>query len=101
VIDLAAAGRLVPVGQKLMAQAARDDVVRRLPDIVELVIGAAAVRASVASWRHSWSGSAELVGRDGQPLDLEQVAALALQAETAGRARERLAALGIPTGHIV
>ena len=53
------------------------------------------MQAGIARWRHSWSGPAELVGRDDQVLDLAPVATAALQPETVGAARARLAEIGV------
>ena len=64
-------------------------------DLLELLVSQAAVQAGIARWRHSWSGPAELVGRDDQVLDLTPVASAALQPETVGAARARLAEIGV------
>jgi hypothetical protein len=55
----------------------------------------AALNSGVAGWRHSWSGAAELVGRDGFALPLARVAEDAVWPRTAYRAWEWLAATGI------
>jgi Zn-dependent protease with chaperone function len=70
----------------------------RVCEVLTLVLALAALDSGAARWRHSWTGTAELVGADGGHLDLGALAALAGDARTVGAARERLAALGIDLG---
>ena len=62
---------------------------------MELLIGQAAVQAGIARWRHSWSGPAELVGRDDRVLDVAPVAIAAVQPGTVGAVRAWLAEIGV------
>ncbi|WP_456789153.1 M48 family metallopeptidase [Cellulomonas sp. P5_C5] len=89
VLDAVAGGSRAALEKDLGTQG--DD----LADLLELLVSQAAVQAGIARWRHSWSGPAQLVGRDDQVLDLAPVAAAALQPETVGSARARLAELGV------
>ncbi|KQY22966.1 hypothetical protein ASD16_10210 [Cellulomonas sp. Root485] len=89
VLDVIAGGRRAALEKDLGTE---DD---QLADLLELLVSQAAVQAGVARWRHSWSGPAELVGRDDQVLDLSPVASAALLPETVGAARARLAEIGV------
>ncbi|GIG21965.1 hypothetical protein Cch01nite_26890 [Cellulomonas chitinilytica] len=98
VLDLVAAGRLDLVLRGLgFDPAAGPDEDGDTPAGLTLgvVIGSAAVQAGVGTWRHSWSGPAVLVGRDGEPLALDGVVALAAVPGSVPAARAALAGLGI------
>ncbi|QCB92452.1 M48 family metallopeptidase [Cellulomonas shaoxiangyii] len=62
---------------------------------LHVVVRAAAAQAGAARWQHSWSGSAELVGRDGAPFPVEDVVTAAAGPGGAPAARTLLAALGV------
>ena len=64
VLDVVAGGRRAELEKDLGTEGAQ------LADLLELLVSQAAVQAGMARWRHSWSGPAELVGRDEQVLDL-------------------------------
>ncbi|KQT02027.1 M48 family metallopeptidase [Cellulomonas sp. Leaf395] len=89
VLDVVAGGRRAELEKDLGTEG------DQLADLLELLVSQAAVQAGIARWRHSWSGPAELVGRDEQVLDLAPVATAALQPETVAAARARLAEIGV------
>ncbi len=95
VLDLAADGRLAKAVETIFPEVPPDEAARRIDELVTLVVALAALRTGGARWRHSWTGSAELVTPDGRHLDLARVAALSTDPATAATARERLAELGI------
>lgn len=96
VLDLVAAGRGDDLARAVGfdTDVAPDDD-RPVPMLLRVVLGSAAVQAGVARWRHSWSGPAVLVGRDGQPLDLDALADLAADPAQAGAVREHLVRLDV------
>ncbi len=64
--------------------------------LLDSAISVALVRAGAASWRHSWSEPAVLVGQDGRPVAVEELVRQALQGpESVGRLRVHLRQLGV------
>ena len=74
---------------------AAEETAARVTDLIALLLALAALNGGVARWRHSWTGTAELVAIDGSHFDVVGPAELAADPATVGEARERLAALGI------
>jgi hypothetical protein len=66
-----------------------------MAELITLLLALAALRSGAARWRHSWTGTAELVAPDGGHLDLGGPAALAADPATVEQAYARLAELGI------
>ncbi|MBE1492053.1 M48 family metallopeptidase [Plantactinospora soyae] len=98
-LDLVEAGRLVELAQPLLPSATRREVAEKFAPMLVPLLTLAAQRSGVVQWRHSWSGPPELLGvRDGRPLDLAELARLAVVPETTARARHWLAALGVDLG---
>jgi Zn-dependent protease with chaperone function len=95
VFDLAADGRLAEVAKTVFGELPAEETAEHIAGLITLLLALAALNSGVARWRHSWSGTAELVAMDGSHLDLGGPAALAGDPATVGAARERLAALGI------
>jgi Zn-dependent protease with chaperone function len=95
VLDLAADGRLRKAAETVFPDLAPDETAARIGELVTLLLALAALRAGVGRWRHSWTGSAELVTPDGGHLDLGGLARLAIDPATVATARERLSAMGI------
>jgi len=100
-LDIVAANRLGTAAESLFPDATRREVPKRFIDTMGMLIALAAIRSNVAYWRHSWSGPARLVGRDGEPLPTAEIAARAVSPQTVGEARAWLAHLGIDTGSAV
>ena len=89
-----------PAGQTLAEEALAEETpaeetAARVTDLIALLLALAALHGGVGRWRHSWTGTAELVAIDGSHLDVVGPAELAADPATVGEARERLAALGI------
>ena len=95
VLELAADGRLHKAAESVFAGRPADETAGRISELVTLLIALAALRSGAARWRHSWTGTAELVAPDGAHLDLGGLAALAVDPATITTARERLTELGI------
>ena len=95
VLDLAEDGRLRKVAETVFPDMPPDETERRITELVTLLLALAALRSDAARWRHSWTGTAELVAADGGHLDLGAVATLVTDPATVGAARERLLALRI------
>jgi Zn-dependent protease with chaperone function len=95
VLDLAADGRLRKVAEAVFPELPPDETDGRVAELLTLLLALAALRSGAARWRHSWTGTAELVAADGGHLDLGGVAALAADPGTVATARERLTELGI------
>jgi hypothetical protein len=94
-LDLAADGRLRKFAETVFPDLPADETAGRIAELVTLLLALAALRSGVARWRHSWTGTAELVAVDGAHLDLGALAALVADPATVATARQRLAALGI------
>ena len=89
------ADRLDEVAERFFPDADRKEALKRFADPVEALLQLAAINSQQAYWRHSWSGPAELVGRDGAPVDLEEIAAEAVWPETAYQAWHALASMQV------
>ncbi|MEV4706476.1 M48 family metallopeptidase [Actinoplanes sp. NPDC049316] len=95
VLELAGDGRLRKIAETVFPGLPADETAYRVIDLVTLLLALAALRSGAARWRHSWTGTAELVAADGSHLDLGGLAAMAVDPATVATAREKLAALGI------
>ncbi|GGQ77835.1 hypothetical protein GCM10010166_54790 [Couchioplanes caeruleus subsp. azureus] len=95
VLDLAGEGRLRELAESVFPGLPADETAARVADLVTLLLALAALRSGAARWRHSWTGTAELVAPDGAHLNLGELAALAADPDTVATVRERLADLGI------
>ncbi|MEV6493551.1 peptidase, partial [Actinoplanes sp. NPDC051633] len=95
VLDLAAEGKLREVAGTVFPEMPAEETEARIAELITLLLALAALRSDAARWRHSWTGTAELVARDGSHLDLGAIAAKVADPRTVGAARDRLAALGI------
>ncbi|AGZ39676.1 hypothetical protein AFR_06935 [Actinoplanes friuliensis DSM 7358] len=95
VLDLASDGRLHKAAESVFTGLSAEETASRVAELVTLLLALAALHSDAARWRHSWTGTAELVAADGAHLDLGGLAALASDPATVGTARERLAELGI------
>jgi Zn-dependent protease with chaperone function len=95
VLDLAADGRLGKVAEAIFPDRPPDETAARMGELITLLLALAALRSGAARWRHSWTGTAELVAPDGGHLDLGGPAALATDPGTVEQAYARLAELGI------
>jgi hypothetical protein len=95
VLDLVADGRLPKAAEVVFAGLPPAETSERITDLIALLLALAALRSRAARWRHSWSGTAELVAIDGAYLDLAQPAMLGADPATVDQARARLSDLGI------
>ncbi|MFI5492974.1 M48 family metalloprotease [Actinoplanes sp. NPDC051859] len=95
VLDLAGDGRLHTLAESVFPGMTAAETSARIGDLVTLLLALAALRSGVARWRHSWTGTAELVTASGHPLNLGELTALAIAPPTVATARDRLAELGI------
>ncbi|MEU7801976.1 M48 family metallopeptidase [Micromonospora arborensis] len=102
VLDLVSSGRLGEFAEQFFSDATRKEASVRFAGPMETLLDNAAVRSGQAHWQLSWSGPAQLVGPDGQPWDLAEIAKLAVAPQTLDVALARLAELGIdPSGATV
>ncbi|MHA7133289.1 M48 family metalloprotease [Oerskovia turbata] len=95
VLDLVREGRLGALVREFVPDVAEDDLAEAFAPSMETLLGTAAVASGAATWRLSWSGPAELVGPDGEPIPLADVSRLALDPAGVDEAVARLTALGI------
>ncbi|HEX5542995.1 MAG TPA: M48 family metallopeptidase [Micromonospora sp.] len=95
VLDLVEENRLGEFATRFFSDLPAEEAAQRFAEPMELLLQSAAVACDVAHWRHSWSGPAELVGVDGELLELDEIAALAVSPQTLEKARRHLAELGI------
>ncbi|MGX6602293.1 M48 family metalloprotease [Micromonosporaceae bacterium Da 78-11] len=95
VLDLAADGRLQKAAETVFGNLPAEETTDHITGLITLLLALAALNSGAARWRHSWTGTAELVASDGSHLDLGGPAGLAGDPATVGQARERLAELGI------
>ncbi len=98
VFDLIAAGRLIEIGQPLFPDATRREVGSLFAEPLESLLQLAASRSGVARWRHSWSGPAEFLDRNGVPPPLDEIAKLAVSSGGLDKALAELDQLGIEIG---
>ncbi|MEU8190018.1 M48 family metallopeptidase [Micromonospora carbonacea] len=95
VLDLVRAGRLGEFATQFLAVGPHREAAARFAGPMESLLVDAALVAGRARFRLSWSGPAELVGADGEPWDLTEVAKLAVDPATLDEALARLAELGV------
>jgi hypothetical protein len=95
VLELANADRLAPVAGAMLGEQDPQAALKGFAEPMETLMRLAAVNSGVGYWRHSWTGPAELVGRDGVPLPLEQLAGQAVWPQTAYQAWRQLASWGV------
>ncbi|KXK63296.1 HtpX-like protease [Micromonospora rosaria] len=98
VLDLVRHNRLGEFAEQFFAQATRREAAQHFADPMELLLVNAAVRSSRAHWQLSWSSPARLVGPAGEPVDLADIAKLAVSPQTLDDALARLAELGVDPG---
>ncbi|GAA4933809.1 M48 family metallopeptidase [Actinoplanes utahensis] len=95
IFQLVAAGRLGDLAAEFFPDATREEAAIAFAEPMDTLITLAAVRSGVVGWQHSWTAPARLIGRDGRPADLEEIARLAVAPETVDTARQHLAAIGV------
>ncbi|WP_422736807.1 M48 family metallopeptidase [Micromonospora sp. WMMD729] len=95
VLELVKSGRLGEFAEQFFDDATRKEAAARFAGPMETLLDNAAVRSGGAHWQLSWSGPAQLVGPDGQPWDLAEIAKLAVAPQTLDVALARLAELGV------
>ncbi|MFF3864786.1 M48 family metallopeptidase [Micromonospora sp. NPDC001898] len=102
VLDLVRAGRLGEFAEQFYSDSSREEAAARFAGPMNSLLVNAAIRAGQAHWELSWSAPARLVGRDGEPWDLNEIAKLAVDPETLDEALARLAEAGVdPAGATV
>ncbi|KUL30535.1 M48 family metallopeptidase [Actinoplanes awajinensis] len=95
VLELAADGRLKTAAATIFPGLSPEETADRIVDLLSLMLALAALRSDVARWRHNWTGTAELVARDGNHLNLTDVAAAAADPEQAEAVRAYLTQIGV------
>ncbi|WP_405095280.1 M48 family metallopeptidase [Micromonospora sp. NBC_01412] len=100
-LDLFAADRYAELAHALAPDAPGEDGLWALSAAFEGAVEAAAADSGAAFWRHSWSGQPQLLTVSGVELPLGELVELAADPDTVPRARERLAALGVPAPALV
>ncbi len=89
------AGRAGELGEIFFPNATRKEAVGKFAGPLTMLLGLAAVRSGRARWQTSWAEPARLTDLEGKPLELAEVAQLAVQQATLPQATARLAELGI------
>jgi hypothetical protein len=95
VLDLVTDGRLHKAAEVVFGDLPPAETAGHIAELITLLLALAALNCGAARWRHSWTGTAELVAIDGSHLDLNEPATLAADPVTVDAARHRLAELGI------
>lgn len=95
ILELSATGRLGELAAEFFPNATRKEAATAFADPMDDLITLAAVRSGAATFQHSWSAPARLVDRDGEPADYTEIAKLAVDPQTVGEARARLAGIGV------
>lgn len=95
VLELVQNGRLGEFAEQFFPNATRREAAGKFAEPMESLLRSAAVASGAARWQHSWSEPARFVGRNGQPLQLTEIAELAVALQTVPEAVARLTALGI------
>ena len=99
VLDLVRERRLGEFAEQFFGDATRKEAAVRFAGPMELLLDNAAVRAGRARYQLSWTGPAQFVGADGEPLDLAEIAKLAVDPQTLDEALARLTEMGVdPAG---
>ncbi|MFI7604177.1 M48 family metallopeptidase [Micromonospora sp. NPDC049366] len=98
VLDLVRAKRLGEFAEQFFGDATRREAAQRFAGPMETLLDNAAVRSGRARWELSWTGPARLVGADGEPWDLAEIAKLAVSPQTVDEALTRLRERGIDPG---
>ncbi|MEV6814172.1 M48 family metallopeptidase [Micromonospora sp. NPDC051296] len=102
ILDLVRESRLGEFAEQFFGDATREEAAIRFAGPMEMLLDNAAVRAGQARYQLSWTGPAQFVGADGEPLDLAEIAKLAVDPQTLDEALARLTELGIdPAGATV
>ncbi|GAB2605150.1 hypothetical protein Aab01nite_79010 [Paractinoplanes abujensis] len=95
IFGLVAAGRLGELAVEFFPQNSRAEAPALFADIMEDLIALAALHSNVVHWQHSWSEPARLVDNWGHPVDLAEVAKLAVAPETLDLALARIHHAGV------
>ena len=95
VFELVAAGRLRELAEPLVDTSSPEVTAREFIEPLSLVLRVAAVRSGAAQLTLDWAGAPVLTSPTGVPLDLREVARLAVEPATLETARARLAELGV------
>ncbi|MFD6755699.1 MULTISPECIES: M48 family metallopeptidase [Micromonospora] len=95
VLDLVRDRRLGEFAEQFFDDATGEEAAVRFAGPMELLLSNAAIRAGRARWLLSWTGPAQFVGVDGEPLDLAEIAKLAVDPQTLDEAVARLTELGV------
>ena len=95
VFELLAAGRLRELAEPLVDTSSPEVTAREFIEPLSLVLRVAAVRSGAAQLTLDWAGAPALTSPTGVPLDLREVARLAVEPATLETARARLAELGV------
>ncbi|MGC4803634.1 M48 family metallopeptidase [Micromonospora sp. DT233] len=99
VLELVRAGRLGEFAVRFFPDSTDEEAAARFAGPMHTLVVNAAIRAGWAHWQLSWSDPARLVGPDGEPCDLSDIAKLAVDPRTLDVALARLAELGVdPAG---
>ncbi|GAA2493364.1 M48 family metallopeptidase [Winogradskya humida] len=94
-LDLVEAGRLGELAEEFFSNATRKEAAVKFSGPMDMMLTLAAIRSGKAFWQMSWTEPVKLVDADGADLDLEDIAKLAVNPETLGEARSRLAEMGV------
>ncbi|MBM2614423.1 M48 family metallopeptidase [Actinoplanes sp. LDG1-06] len=95
VFGLVASRRLGELAVEFFPQSSKAEAAARFADIMEDLIALAALHSGVVAYQHSWSEPARLVDRWNQPVDLTEVAKLAVAPETLDLAVARIQQAGV------
>lgn len=95
ILTLSAQRRLGEFAVEFFPTSTRREAAQKFASVMAALMGIAAVRSGVATWTRPWSGRPRLVRPDGGPLNLAEIATLAVAPDTVDEARARLAAAGI------
>ncbi|GIJ80636.1 Zn-dependent protease with chaperone function [Micromonospora phaseoli] len=99
ILDLVRDGRLGEFAEQFFGDVTPEEAAARFTGPMERLLVNAAVRAQRARWALSWGSPAQFVGAAGEPLDLADIAKLAVSAQTLDEALARLAELGVDPGN--
>lgn len=92
------AGRAADLAEPFFPEATRRELGAKLAEPLGTLLALAAVKSGAARWKLSWSGPAELLGPNGEPLPLGEIARLAVTPGGLEEALRRLNDLGVDPG---
>jgi hypothetical protein len=89
------AGHAGKMGEAFFSDVTREEAAVKFAEPLAILLQLAAVRSGVAFWRQSWAKGPELTDQAGTPIDLDEVAKLAVVPQTMPQALARVEQMSV------